>query len=348
MRKCLLIAIITLLNSFTHTNAQDIGAFEVDGFLYREVSTNYVEICGTINNSIDNLIIPSNIIYANQHYTVSGIANRAFFGQTITSLVIPKTITRIGDNAFAYSDLESIQIGEACTWIGDQAFYRCNKLKSIIIPKQVTFIGSGAFSDCENLQRIIVDAGNENWQSIDGGLFTKDGEGLIAFPAAKGGDYIVPDGVRWTGKYAFAGAKRLTSVRFPETFKGLSGDNFYGCTSLRFVYLPLSCEGFIFADTFNGCESLEEITLPAKISGIGQRAFEGCKSLKSITIPNEVSFIEEKAFASCTSLASITLSAHLFNKIDINVFENCPNFHKIIVVQSDGSTKAYNFNSPQP
>jgi hypothetical protein len=65
---------------------------------------------------------------------------------TMTSIIIPDSVTSIGSSAFeSCTGLTSITIPDSVTSIGHRAFQGCTGLTSIVIPDSVTSIGEGAF-----------------------------------------------------------------------------------------------------------------------------------------------------------------------------------------------------------
>jgi len=90
-------------------------------------------------------------------YTVTSIGEYAFteYGDSITRVVIPNTVTRIEQGAFAgCTALTSIVIPDSVTWIGDYAFADCLSLTEVTIPDSITFIGQEAFSGCDGLSKV--------------------------------------------------------------------------------------------------------------------------------------------------------------------------------------------------
>ena len=77
-------------------------------------------------------------------------ADCKFIGcRSLTSLVIPDSVTNIGDYAFwNCRSLTDIVIPDGVTSIGKCAFEGCSALSSVVIPDSVSCIGFGAFENC--------------------------------------------------------------------------------------------------------------------------------------------------------------------------------------------------------
>jgi hypothetical protein len=147
--------------------------------------------------------------------------------------------------------------GKAVVGIGDSAFYYSRSLTSVTIPDSVTSIGGGVFVGCSSLASITVSAANQQYQEIEGALFTKDGKTLLAYPADSGRTaYTIPAGVASIPDSAFYGCRSLTSVTIPA-----------GVTTIGYT-------------AFSYCSGLTSITIPAGVTTIGGSAFYGCGKLE--------------------------------------------------------------------
>jgi len=76
---------------------------------------------------------------------VTAIGYSAFFGNGLTNIDIPGTITIIGAWAFAGNNFENVTIPGSVTAISENAF-RESAITSVNIPNSVTFIGDNAFT----------------------------------------------------------------------------------------------------------------------------------------------------------------------------------------------------------
>ena len=129
------------------------------------------------------------------------IGTSAFKGTTITSVVIPDSVTTIGAIAFdRCAGLTSITIGSGVTNIGTSAFYFCNALSSVVIPNSVTSIGNYAFNHCAALASVTF------------------GNSLTSI-----------------GTYAFADCYSLTTVNIPASVTTLGVAVFSGCPAMTSI-----------------------------------------------------------------------------------------------------------------
>ncbi len=286
--------------------------------------------------SLKSITIPS---------SVTNIGEEAFSHcESLKSITIPSSVTSIGEYAFVGCDsLENVTFGENSQLqsIGEYAFIRCTSLKSITIPSSVKSMGLSPFFNCANLESITVDINNQNYKSINGNLYSKDGKTLIQYAIGKKEtSFAIPDGVTSIGGEAFYYCSSLVSITMPSSVTSINSSAFLGCYRLvevynlstldisngdvgdyvLNVYTPTTGEsklsedenGFIiYTDEnkkilvdYNGDKT--DIAIPDGITEINKYAFVNCMSLTSIEIPSSVTSIGRNAFYNCTSLTSVT------------------------------------------
>lgn len=187
--------------------------------------------------------------YGDLTYTVSDDAvTITDCSDTAVNVEVPSEIdgmpvTGIGSYAFAeLANLETLIIPECVDHIGDSAFINCTKLTTLTLPKQVETFGGfsepvGTKTDPETGEEIYVYMEN-----------------------------LCDD--------MFSGCESLTSIELPEGAGGFQyGGGFYGCTSLKSLYIPSTvCR--LYDGNRGGFEGIGEM----------QSSLCGCTALETITI----------------------------------------------------------------
>ena len=164
-------------------------------------------------NSID-------LSYANK---LTIIGNFAFFGNQLTSVTIPDSVTTIERSAFSNNQLTSVTIPDSVTTIERSAFYG-NRLTSVTIPDSVTTIESFAFSSNQLTSVTIPDS------------VTTIGE--EAFFGNQLTSVTIPDSVTTIERRAFSN-NQLTSVTIPDSVT-MIGNSAFSYNQLTSVTIPSS------------------------------------------------------------------------------------------------------------
>ena len=259
--------------------------------------------------AVQGLSYLDNIVAVHIAEGVQTIGNYAFCGcDNLIKVTIPTSVTTINKDAFfGCENLSVIDIPESVVTIGAQAFSECFKLKNIYLSKNVQLIGTGAFSYCTSLENITVDEENLNYKSIDGNLYTKNGDILLQYAIGKkASSFVIPDGVVEIDKWACLSAEKLTSVTIPESVRTIKMQAFAWCDSLRSIVIPEGVET-IESHAFEKCHQVTSLTLPSTLTTLGEAAFYGCENLLSVVIPKGLTSIESEVFAACFKLKNITI-----------------------------------------
>ena len=264
--------------------------------------------------------------------------------RSLTSLVIPDSVTNIGDYAFSgCRSLTDIVIPDSVTRIGDGAFRGCKSLADIVIPNSVTSIGDNAFEYCFSLSNLVIPDGVTSIEdnAFEGCYFLSsvvipDSVSCIGFGAFENcsslTDIVIPDSVTSIGGYAFGCCESLTDIVIPNSVTSIGDNAFWYCKSLSSVVIPAGVTS-IGARAFCECSSLISIVIPDGITCIGESAFCVCSSLSSVVIPDSVTSIGNYAFAYCKSLTDIVIPNSV-TSIGDNAFRHCSSLSSLVIPES--------------
>lgn len=148
------------------------------GYKIIDAAAKTVKVCGFTNwpYTSTELIIPSEVQYNGDTYTVTQVDDNAFgaFGASdaykdrITSVRFPSTILSIGAEAFKYnygiltisSDGQTGFLPQNLEKLGNGAFFSCTNLAvDLIIPGTLGSISLNAFSQCTNITSVTINPG---------------------------------------------------------------------------------------------------------------------------------------------------------------------------------------------
>lgn len=212
---------------------------------------------------------------------IERIGHLAFGGaKHISTIIIPKSVTRIGEDAFASTyALDSIAVNTENTHYTSQAGVLFNKELTLLIchpaskpgnsytvPTTVKELATGAFQDC---------GGGNAYKHISNKTLKKK---------VKLNKVILPEGLIKIGKWAFTSSG--CQVNIPSTVKEI-GD---------------SC--FFFSE-------IESVTIPEGVKRLGDGMFTACYTLENITLPSTLEYIGAKLLAYNSS--EITLNVYATN-----------------------------------
>ena len=296
--------------------------FEVGGIAYNIISP--TEKTAEVTYSGDyyysgiysgDIVIPEQVIYNNDTYSVTSIGKYAFNGcSRLTSVTIGNSVTTIGDYAFYdCTSLKSVYISDLSAWCKiyfetsySNPLYQAHNLylngellTELTIPDDIAEIKNYTFYDCYGLTSVTI-----------------------------------PESVTTIGGYAFNGCSGLTSVTIPNSVTTIGDYAFYDCSGLTSVTIPNSVTS-IGDCAFSGCSGLTSVTIPNSVTSIGDYAFIDCSGLTSVTIPNSVTSIGNCAFSNCTNIKELIIedgetildlghNNYSYGSIGEGLFYDCP------------------------
>ena len=237
--------------------------FEYEGMKFKVISPGEVELTKLLNEE-ENIIIPDEVEYLGEIYSVTKIEEYAFSAcKSIKTVTIPESVSEIGEYCFFFcTSLESVDIPDTVTTIPTGMFHGCSSLETVSMPNNLTDIGAWAFVDCK-LENINI-----------------------------------PDTTTSIGEGAFRNCKNLKSVVLPEGLETIETETFDTCSSLESVNIPSTVTS-INNKAFSGCSSVTSLSIPNSVQKIGEEAFRRCEKITEIHIPEGIEIIEKESFESC-------------------------------------------------
>ncbi|MBP5307556.1 MAG: leucine-rich repeat protein, partial [Clostridia bacterium] len=251
--------------------------------------------------------------------------------------------------------------GLPVTTVEAAAFNNAGKLVTVEIPDTVINIESSAFTGCNKLynielydakaafpdDEIVKDLEKGKYKSIDGVLFFENefnGYELKQFPAARRGEYRIPEGTETLPTKVFYGAN-LDIVYIPGTVKNIDTRAFYYSTVRKVIFENSDKELVIMSEAFGSCNSLESITLPSRLKSVEGSVFGNSKNLTEIRMAEDGEYYSVKDGLLCNADGTeivyapegfvgengvYTVAAGV-SKIGDSAFKNCKNITKLVV-----------------
>ena len=209
-----------------------------DGIFNYNIYKSFAEVSGYLGGD-QVILIPSEA----EGLPVMSIARNAFdFNKTITTVVLPDTITNIGNYSFrGCENLTSINFPNGLVAIGNYAFVDTG-LTDLIFPDSLTVLGKYSF-------------GNVKITNLN-----------------------MPRYIAKTNDYMFANCEKLVSFDLPSCMTKIPNHMFYNCDALTVITIP-DFVTEIDDYAFSACDSLTDIYIPASVTKLGEGVFIGSESL---------------------------------------------------------------------
>ena len=340
--------------------------FIVDGIAYNYNNDGTSVTVTRGGDYTGDIIIPENVTYNDNTYSVTSIGNSAFsYCNGLTSVTIPNSVTSINywafdgcsgltsivvdgdnykydsrDNCNAIIESESNTLITGCKntvipnsvmTIGSGAFYGCTGLTSVTIPNSVTSIDYLAFGE-SGLKTLIIDDGEQILEMItyvnyyDANPFRNC---LIE-------TLYLGRTLTWEGAHSpFRDKTSLVNLNLSNSVTSIGNSAFSGCSGLTSATIPNSMTS-IGNSAFSGCTGLTSVEIPNSVTTIGESAFSACTGLTSVTIPNSVTSVGASAFSGCTGLTSVTIPNSV-TSIGNSAFSYCNGLTSVSIPNSVNS-----------
>ena len=354
-RRCQVLLFLGCLFPFISVMSQDYPVrFKKGDFRYEITDSEKYTVSIRANDDVElygDIILPSEVEYEGQKYTVTSVDGIGFGGcKNITSVHIPNTVTSIKTLAFreCYA-LTSINIPEGDTLIEWNAFYECRSLKSITIPESLTVLNSQVFEGCINLEEVNLPNTLEGieWETFKG--------------CSNLSRINLPNSLTYIRERAFEGCEKLTCLRVPNSVTWFGNGNPFGASEDyrtgsvgTLIYNgpveggPWGAKRVIRGDVIDGdfvysdetkktvigyIGTSAEMIIPDHVEAIKDSAFMGYDELTSIVIPSSITTIGACVFKNCKRLTSILIPNTITN-IGENAFAGCDSLTSIMLPSS--------------
>lgn len=309
--------------------------------------------------------VEEKVEYGGKEYTTTRIRLTTLCLCTdITTVFIPKTITKIDNGTFAdCGSIKSISVdpanpvydsrnncnaiietatdtlvaGCAATIIpdtvkaiGSSAFHNSYNLKSIVLPPSMSSVGEQAFSHCPLLREVHIPAtltsiGKEAFAACDNMVKITADPANPVYDSRNNCNAIIE-----TATDTLIAGCGTTVI--PDTVKEIGQGAFSSCLSLTDISLPESIVS-IGTEAFARCLYLTDIFLPDSVTDIGSKAFDCCARLQKIIIPDHVVRVGDGAFADCKLLKSVMICDSVTH-IGNTAFFMCESLRSVFLSES--------------
>ena len=181
--------------------------------------------------------------------------------------------------------------------------------ENIYIPDCYTEFNQSAFFGCTVIKNYFLNETHSLYKSIDGVLYTKDGDGMYLYPSGRRDTYKVLEGTKRIESSAFM-FTNVVNVELPESIEEIGESAFNSAKRLKTINIPSKVE-VIKESTFDTCGSLKTIEFNEGLEKIEYRAFWQCRKLQNIKFPSSLKEIGESAFEGLSGEENLVLSEGL-------------------------------------
>lgn len=213
---------------------------------------------------ITDVVIPQTATVSGASRKVTAVAASALSGKSITSLVIPDSVSSIGSYAFSDNKLTSIVLPKSLTAVAAGTFYN-NAITSVTIPDAVTSIGISSF------QKNAISSLTLSKSITTVPTFAFDQNALTSV--------TIPSSVTSIGANSFSNNK-LQTVSIPGTVTAI-GDSAFRTNSITSLTLGSGLKtigDFVF---FANANLPDGLVIPSTVTALGNRTLESA-TLKNI------------------------------------------------------------------
>ena len=185
-----------------------------------------------------------------------------------------------------------------------------NKINKVCLTSK-EYLGFSNLTDMPDIKEIDIED-NPYFKSIDGMIYTKDGESLVLCPSGRTKKVVIADGTKSIETSAFKDSK-VKSVICPDSLQNICCLAFNECPKLQHVDFGkgITLLGGMQRPVFHKCDSLKNVEFPSQIKYIGENLFSRCFNLSKIIFHEGLEKIGPNAFSSCKNVDTVKFPASL-------------------------------------
>jgi hypothetical protein len=185
-----------------------------------------------------------------------------------------------------------------------------NKINKVCLTSK-EYMGFSNLPDIPDIKEIDIED-NPYFKSIDGIIYTKDGESLVLCPSGRTKKVVIADGTKSIETSAFKDSK-VKSVICPDSLQNICCTAFNKCSKLQHVDFGkgITILGDMQRPVFHKCDSLKNVEFPPQIKYIGKNMFSRCFNLSKIIFHEGLEKIGPNAFSSCKNVDTVKFPASL-------------------------------------
>ena len=306
--KKLLFSLILLALAIGNAKAYDFITYAPSGqILYCKIldqSNHLIGLTSGTPKPSGDLVIPETIHSNGADWTITEIMDNAFRESTITSVVIPNTVTAIGNQAFylCTSLSGTVTIPNSVNTVGYTAFCRCDRMTEVVLPAKDVTYGNGCF----------MTTGLTGTLTLPEGLVTISYE--MFYNNDKLTHVVIPHTVTTISQDAFANCDMLEEVLIPNSVTAIYNNPFYSSEKIESVMVEEGSpvyysenNGIIHQATNTLVIGCKNSVIPEGVVAIGPYAFGQCGLTQMPEIPSSVTTIGSHAFLSCNDHGSLMI-----------------------------------------
>ncbi len=218
------------------------------------------------------------------------------------------------------------------TLVDNEAFYGCEGITEVNFTDNLQLLGqksSNPFAYCRNIVRFNIPKENGNYTCVDGVIYGKSDEAIVAWPAKKAEAVVLKNDIKKIYAFAFSGSG-ITSVAMEGEINYI-GKEAFAESMITQASLPLpdvTKKIFWSYDAFKNCKGLIKAVFPDKTVSSNSICFYYCTALKEVVLPETMMALSDEMFLGCTALESITIPKSI-TKIPVACFYKCSSLKNI-------------------